>query len=81
MLNLLTKVARFLMQASVVAFTVIGGVMGHAAAGDTGTILGGIAGFCVAAVVFGLAAAVLDMQRSLRILADATVRNAVVVAA
>ena len=80
MLNLLTKVARVIMQVSVVGFTVAGALIGNAIGRDTGAALGTVAGFCLAAVVFGLAAAVLDMQKSLRILADAALRNEKVLA-
>lgn len=76
MLNVLTQVARGLMQASVIVLTVAGAVIGGNYDTSAGYVIGGIAGFCLAAIVFGIAAAILDMQKSLRILADAALKAA-----
>ena len=75
MLNSLVEVARGLVAICVVICIVTGILLGVGAAGEAyrgiGGALGGVAGFIVAAVVFGALAAILDMQKSLRILVDA----------
>lgn len=75
MLNILIAVARGLIVVSVLIFVLIGAAYGGVAIGEAnrsaGYVIGGIVGFCISAVVFGVAAAILDMQKSLRVLADA----------
>ena len=75
MLNALIQVARGLLAVGVLAFVVIGAVggsgMNRGPDKVLGSVIGALVGFLIASLVFGLAAAILDMQRSLRILADA----------
>ncbi len=74
MMNILIRVARGLILVSVLIFVGVGAVYGGSQIGEAGYVFGGVAGFCVSAVVFGVAAAILDMQKSLRVLAEAAQR-------
>ena len=79
MLNVLIKVARGLIGVGVLIFVIIGATMGGSGFREPdkglGYVIGGIAGFLVASVVFGLIAAILDMQKSLRFLVEADRRT------
>ena len=80
MINLLIKTASLLVEIGVLVFTGIGSIIGGNIAGGAdrtvGYIIGAILGFLVSVVIFGVAAAIFDMQKSLRVLANAERRKA-----
>ena len=79
MLHALVAVSRTLIYLGVVAFIGAGAMIGGALTrgefgavpGPGGDIFGAIGGLLLASLVFGIAAAIFDMQRSLRVLAEA----------
>lgn len=83
MLQALIAVSRTLIYVGVVAFIGAGAIIGGGltrndfggAPGPGGYILGAISGLLLASLVFGIAAAIFDMQRSLRVLAEAARRT------
>ncbi len=80
MLNILIEVSRGLIEVGVLFFVgigaAIGGNMVDAADKTGGYVLRGVAGFLISAVIFGIAAAIFDMQKSLRVLVEAARRAA-----
>lgn len=78
MLNAFIQIARGLLALGVVVTVAAGAIVGGTLAGGNarapGYVFGGLVGLLLAALVFGVAAAVFDMQRSLRELADAARR-------